>query len=116
MARPSKAVMAAKAKSKALLASDWQSSVPGVFFIAVGEPRWAARIRWQKDNAVYRDKTHVWKLSISPKTGGYTEKDRRSQESSATRDLNSAISFPIASCGVAHPNVFLGRPFISEAT
>ena len=75
MARPSKAVMAAKAKSKALLASDWQSSVPGVFFIAVGEPRWAARIRWQKDNAVYRDKTHVWKLSISPKTGGYTEKD-----------------------------------------
>ncbi|WP_434026457.1 hypothetical protein [[Pseudomonas] boreopolis] len=67
--------MAARAKSKALLAQDWQSSVPGVFFIAVGEPRWAARIRWQKDNAVYRDKTHVWKLSISPKTGGYTEKD-----------------------------------------
>lgn len=67
--------MAARAKSKALLARDWQSSVPGVFFIAVGEPRWAARIRWQKDNAVYRDKTHVWKLSISPKTGGYTEKD-----------------------------------------
>lgn len=46
-----------------------------MFFIAVGEPRWAARIRWQKDNAVYRDKTHVWKLSINPKTGGYTEKD-----------------------------------------
>jgi len=75
VARPSTAVMAARAKSKALVTQDWQSSVPGVFFIAVGEPRWAARIRWQKDNAVYRDKTHVWKLSISPKTGGYTEKD-----------------------------------------
>ena len=75
MARPSKAVLAARAKSKALLTRDWPSSVPGVFFIAVGEPRWAARIRWQKDNAVHRDKTHVWKLSINPKTGGYTEKD-----------------------------------------
>ena len=75
MARPSKAVLAARAKSKSLLARDWPSSVPGVFFIAVGEPRWAARIRWQKDNAVHRDKTHVWKLSINPKTGGYTEKD-----------------------------------------
>jgi len=69
--------MAARAKSKALLAQEWESSVPGVFFIAVGEPRWAARIRWQKDNAVYRDKTHVWKLPINPKTGGYTEKDLR---------------------------------------
>lgn len=69
--------MAARAKSKALLAQEWKSSVPGVFFIAVGEPRWAARIRWQKDNAVYRDKTHVWKLPINPKTGGYTEKDLR---------------------------------------
>ncbi len=67
--------MAARAKSKALLAQDWPSSVPGVFFIAVGEPRWAARIRWQKENTAHRDKTHVWKLSISPKTGGYTEKD-----------------------------------------
>ena len=47
---------------------------------------------------------------------GRNGQPRRSQESSATRDLNSAISFPIASCGVAHPNVFLGRPFISEAT
>lgn len=75
MARPSKAVMAARAKSKALLAQDWPSSVPGVFFIAVGEPRWAARIRWQKENTAHRDKTHVWKLAISPKTGGYTEKD-----------------------------------------
>lgn len=75
MARPSSAVLAARAKSKALLSREWKSSEPGVFFIAVGEPRWAARIRWQKDKTVHRDRTHVWKLPINPKTGGYTEKD-----------------------------------------
>ncbi|MCD0244495.1 hypothetical protein JWH11_01420, partial [Xanthomonas melonis] len=36
----------------------------------------------------------------------------RSQESSATRDLNSRISFSRAAAGVIQSNVFRGRPFI----
>ena len=61
-----------------------------------------------------RPKSHPRAILLHYK--GRNGQPRRSQESSATRDLNSAISFSIASCGVAHPNVFLGRPFISEAT
>ncbi|QGY78868.1 calcium-binding protein [Xanthomonas hyacinthi] len=40
----------------------------------------------------------------------------RSQESSATRDLKARISFSMAAAGVAQPNVWRGRPFISLAT
>lgn len=77
MARPSNAVLSARAKSKALLARDWKSDVADVSFIGVGEPRWTARLRWQKEGTTHREKTRVWKLKIDPKTGEYTEKDLR---------------------------------------
>lgn len=77
MARPSNAVLSARVKSKALLSRAWKSDVADVVFIAVGEPRWTARVRWQKEGTSHREKTHVWKLKIDPKTGEYTEKDLR---------------------------------------
>lgn len=77
MARPSNAVLSARTKSKALLSRDWKSDVADVFFIAVGEPRWTARLRWQKEGTTHREKTRVWKLKIDPKTGEYTDKDLR---------------------------------------
>lgn len=51
--------------------------------------------------------------------GGLLGRDhitRRSQESSATRDLKARISLSKAAAGVAQPNVWRGRPFISLAT
>nr|WP_246432402.1 alpha/beta hydrolase fold domain-containing protein [Xanthomonas theicola] len=41
--------------------------------------------------------------------------ERRSQDSSATRDLNAAMSASIASLGVFQPSVWRGRVFISNA-
>ncbi|MNB77641.1 hypothetical protein HMPREF3113_13825 [Stenotrophomonas sp. HMSC10F06] len=40
----------------------------------------------------------------------------RSQEASATRDLNSVISLSITSAGVFQPSVCRGRVFMSIAT
>ncbi|WAT16676.1 hypothetical protein [Xanthomonas fragariae] len=54
------------------------------------------------------DATQDYKLDALP-VGG------QSQDSSATRDLNVAISFSIASLGVFQPRVLRGRVFISHA-
>lgn len=77
MARPTNAVLAARAKSKALLAQEWKSDVPGVSFIASGEPRWVVRIRWRHEGVNNSYRLRVWKLKIDPKTGTYTAADLR---------------------------------------
>ena len=55
-------------------------------------------------------------MSVSSGLGLYAPVSWRIQISSATIDLKAAISSAMASAGVLHPRVFLGRLFMRFAT
>ena len=81
MPKLSQELVKARARSAALLRKSWTSSIPGVYFVAEGRPRWAARIRWRKNGEFDHLPLKVWPLSLIE--GAFTERDLLKQQRAA---------------------------------
>lgn len=81
MPKLSQELMKARARSAALLTKSWTSEVPGVYFIATGRPRWAARIRWRKNGVYDHLELKVWPLGLIE--SAFTERDLLKQKRAA---------------------------------
>lgn len=81
MPKLSQELTKARAKSAALLRKEWTSTVPGVYFVSTGKPRWAARIRWRKNGEFDHLPVKVWPLNLID--GAFTERDLLKQQRNA---------------------------------